>query len=62
MPALDTCINAIFEPGFAGASSGTEPVIIRPGTLYTPDDYPFETVTYSLNFSRFYDSSYLGAL
>ena len=60
MPILDHCINSVFEPGNIGSSSGEPPVVIRPGTLYTPDDYPFETIDYSLNFSRFYNSAYLG--
>ncbi len=58
MPTLDTCINSVFEPGNIGSSSGETPTTIRVGTLYTPDDYPFATVTYSLNFSRFYNSGY----
>jgi hypothetical protein len=61
MPTLDTCIGSVFEPGNIGSSSGQPPTTVRPGTLYTPDDYPVETVEYSLNFSRFYDSAYLGA-
>lgn len=60
MPILDHCINSVFEPGNIGSSVGETPVVIRPGTLYTPDNYPVETVEYSLNFSRFYDSAYLG--
>jgi hypothetical protein len=56
MPTLDNCINGIFEPGNIGSSSGTTPTVIRPGTIYTPDNYPFDTVQYSLNFSRFYNS------
>jgi len=61
MPTLDNCINNIYEPGHIGSSSGTTPVVIRPGTIYTPDDYPVDEVTYSYNFSRFYNSFYLGA-
>ncbi len=62
MPLLDSCVNSIFEPGNIGSSSGTTPTVIRPGTLYTPDDFPADTVEWSLDFSRFYDSAYLGAL
>ncbi len=62
MPTLDFCINAIFEPGNIGASPGEPPTIIRVGTLYTPDSYPFDSITYLLDFSKFYDSMYLGAL
>ena len=61
MPLLDNCINSVYEPGNIGASSGEPPTIIRPGTIYTPEDYPTDSVEYSLNFSRFYDSAYLGA-
>jgi hypothetical protein len=59
MPSLDDCINAVFEPGNIGSSSGETPTTIRPGTVYTPDDYPYDTVEYSLNYSRFYNSGYL---
>jgi hypothetical protein len=62
MPTLDNCINSVFEPGNIGSSSGTPPTVITGGTLYTPDDYPFDTLQYALNFSRFYNSMYLGAL
>jgi hypothetical protein len=62
MPTLEGCINATFEPGNIGSSSGTTPVVVRPGTLYTPDNYPFDTIQYSLDFSKFYNSMYLGAL
>jgi len=62
MPTLDNCINDIFEPGNIGSSIGTPPLVIRPGTIYLPDDYPVDTVEYSLIFSRFYNSFYLGAL
>ncbi len=60
MPVLDSCINAIFEPGNIGSSSGETPTVIRPGTVYTPDDYPVDTVEYSWNFSRFYNFIYIG--
>ena len=62
MPLLDNCITATYEPGNIGSSIGTPPIVVRPGTIYTPDDYPVDEVDYSLNFSRFYDSMYLGAL
>jgi nucleoside-diphosphate-sugar epimerase len=61
MPLLDHCVNALYEPGNIGSSSGSPPIIIRPGTIYSPDDYPTDDVEYSLVFSRFYDSIYLGA-
>jgi hypothetical protein len=62
MPLLDDCITALYEPGNIGASAGEPPTVIRPGTIYTPDDYPTDSVTYLLDFNKFYDSSYLGAL
>jgi len=62
MPTLSNCINATFEPGNIGASSGEPPVIIRPGTIYSPEDYPVDDVEYSLNFSRFYNSMYVGGI
>jgi hypothetical protein len=62
MPLLDDCITALFEPGNIGASPGEPPTIIRRGTLYTPDDYPIDSIEWSLNFSRFYDLAYMGAL
>lgn len=60
MPTLDHCINSVFEPGHIGSSVGETPTVIVTGTLYNPNDYPFDTVEYSLNFTRFYDSAYLG--
>ncbi len=62
MPTLDSCINAVFEPGNIGSSSGTPPVVITPGSLLDPETYDPETVTYSLDFSKFYNSAYIGAL
>ena len=62
MPTLDSCINSIYEPGNIGSSSGTTPTVIIPGSLYSPDSYPVDGVTYSLDFSKFYDSMYLGAV
>ena len=62
MPVLDGCINAVFEPGAIGASSGTPPVIIRMTSLYPPDEVPVDGVTYSLDFSKSYDSGYLSGV
>jgi nucleoside-diphosphate-sugar epimerase len=59
MPLLDNCITDLYEPGNIGASAGEPPTIVRPGTIYMPDDYPTDDVEYSLVFSRFYDSMYL---
>jgi hypothetical protein len=55
MPTLDTCINAIFEPGNIGSSSGTTPVVVTPGSLYDPETYDPLAVTYSHDFSKFYN-------
>lgn len=62
MPTLDSCINNMWEPGNIGASSGEPPTVIRPGSLLDPDNYDPDAVTYSLDFSKFYNSPYTGAL
>jgi hypothetical protein len=62
MPLLDDCITALYEPGNIGATSGEPPTIVRPGTIYSPDDYPTDGVEYALVFSRFYNSGYFGLL
>lgn len=57
MPTLDHCINAIFEPGNIGSSSGETPVVVSPGSLYTPDTFPWDTFTeYSHQFQFFYNA------
>ncbi len=61
MPDLDSCINAVFEPGNIGSSIGTTPVVITMGSLYPPGTTPPD-VEYSLDFSKFYNSAYIGAL
>jgi hypothetical protein len=61
MPTLDHCVNAIFEPGNIGSSIGTTPTTVRVGTLYTPETYDPNAVTYSLDYSKFYNSAYIGA-
>jgi hypothetical protein len=62
MPTLDSCINNSFEPGNIGSSSGETPTVITGGSLYTPDDYPFDSLQYALNFSKFYNSLNVGVL
>lgn len=62
MPVLDACITATFEPGNIGSSVGTPPVIIRMSSLYPSDDYPVDSVPYELDFSKVYDSMYLGVI
>lgn len=59
MPTLDGCINATFEPGAIGSSSGTTPTVIEPGSLLDPVTYDPESVLYSLDYSKFYNSMYL---
>ncbi len=61
MPLLDSCVNSNFEPGAIGSSIGTTPTVISVGSIYTPSTYNPATVSYSLNFSRFYNSPYIGA-
>ncbi len=59
MPTLDGCINAIFEPGNIGSSSGTTPTVITPGSLVDPiAAYDPSLLVYSLDFSKFYNSMY----
>lgn len=55
MPTLDSCINSIFEPGNIGSSSGETPTTVRVGTIYTPSTYDPNAVTYSHDFSKFYN-------
>lgn len=59
MPLLDSCITSIFEPGNIGASPGTPPTVIVPGSSLDPGTYDPDAVTYSLDFSKFYNSGYL---
>lgn len=56
MPTLDSCINSVYEPGNIGSSSGTPPVVISPGSLLDPETYDPTAVTYSHDFSKFYNS------
>ncbi len=59
MPVLDNCVNATFEPGNIGSSSGTPPVVISPGSLYTPESYDPAIVIYSYDLSKFYNFAHL---
>lgn len=59
MPVLDTCISNIFEPGNIGASSGSTPVAPVVPSLEDPDTYDPDAMTYSLDYSKFYNSGYL---
>jgi hypothetical protein len=58
MPILDNCVGSTYEPGNIGSSSGVTPVVITPGSLVPPESYDPATVTYSLDFSKFYNSMY----
>jgi hypothetical protein len=60
--ALDSCINSTYEDGNIPASSGEPPVRVPLGSLETPGDYDPEAVTYSLDFTKFYNSMYVGTL
>lgn len=62
MPILDSCITGVFTPGNIGASSGQAPVAPSVPSLLDPEDYDPESVTYSLDFSKFYNSAYAGAI
>jgi hypothetical protein len=62
MPILDHCIGSIYEPGNIGASSGLPPVAPSVPSLIDPDDYNPETLTYSWDFSKFYNSMYGGTI
>jgi len=62
MPVLDSCVTSAFEPGNIGASSGTQPIVIRPGSIYDPNDYDPDAIElYSMDYRWFYNSSYIGA-
>jgi hypothetical protein len=60
MPVLDYCISGTFEPGNIGASSGQTPVAPSIPSLLDPENYDPESVTHSLDHSKFYNSFYLG--
>lgn len=58
MPALDNCVNFVFEPGAIPGSSGATPTIPVVPTFEDPDNYNPDAVTYSLNGTKFYNSMY----
>ena len=62
MPTLDSCINSMWEPGNIGSSSGTPPTVVTPGSLLDPETYDPESVTYSLDNSKFYNFFYYGII
>lgn len=62
MPILDTCIANTYEPGNIGASSGQTPVSPSIPTFIDPDDFDPDSVTASLDFSKFYNSQYIGVV
>jgi hypothetical protein len=57
---LDSCITGIFVPGNIGASSGQTPVEPTIPTLIDPDAYDPDAVTYSHDYTKFYNSFYQG--
>lgn len=61
MPTPDLCIAGIYTPGNIPASSGQPPVEPVVPTLKDPETYDPDAVTYSLDFSKFYNSMYVGA-
>lgn len=58
---LDSCITGIFVPGNIGADAGHAVVPVLP-SLEDPDAYDPEAMTYSLDFTKFYNSFYAGAV
>lgn len=58
MPTLDSCIANIYEPGNIGASSGQAPASPIVPSLLDPENYNPGDVTYSLDYSKFYNSAY----
>jgi len=59
---LDSCITGIFTPGNIGASSGLPPVQPVAPSFEDPEDYDPDAVEYGLDFSKFYNSLYVGAV
>lgn len=57
---LDSCITGVFVPGNIGASSGQVPVQPVVPSLLDPEAYDPDGVTYSKDFSKFYNSFYSG--
>lgn len=57
---LDSCITGVFTPGNIGASSGQTPVDPSVPTFEDPDTYDPDAVTYSHDYSKFYNSFYSG--
>jgi hypothetical protein len=59
MPTLDFCISSVYEDGNIPADHGQDPVPVVAGSLLDPDDYDPDSIEYSLNHTRFYNSMYL---
>ena len=59
---LDSCITGTYFPGNIGASSGQTPVSPSVPSLLDPETYDPDAVTYSLDFSKFYNAFYAGAV
>jgi len=59
---LDSCIAGVFTPGNIGASSGQTPVEPVVPTLIDPDDLNPEATDYALDFTKFYNAFYAGAM
>jgi len=58
MPATDTCISSVYEPGNIPASPGLPPLVPIVPSFIDPNNYDPSALTYSLHFARFYDSPY----
>ena len=62
MPVVvDSCITNLFVPGNIGSDAGDGAKPFLP-TLVDPDDYDPDAMTYSLDYSKFYNSFYAGAV
>lgn len=60
--SLDSCIANLFFPGNIPGDAGQTPTVPTVGSLLDPDDYDPESVTYSLDQSKFYNSMYAGSV
>jgi hypothetical protein len=62
MPTLDSCIANNYEPGNIGASSGQTPVVRSVPSLVDPEDFNPDTASYSLDFTKHWNSFHAGVL
>jgi hypothetical protein len=62
MPDLDSCISSVYAEGHNPSDSGSGVGPSSIGSLLDPDDYDPDDVIYSLDFSKFYNSAYMGSV